>query len=298
MHAHVRDILGALFPSEVGSNGETVESLFEACFSKYRAFLAGESARNMADSIRFAIFNYCRFSENARSLARAIRNRAAAACNDVDPSTSEQMLTLMGSHYRDLNEIMVHVLDFNYFFSSSKAVYLDYLWESWATVPSVYDDPEHYLIRSIATLATSIRGTIAARFDAACEMVLQRIERLSAQSPGNQLFHKAIDCLTNRRSELQVLATPAIYLACMTNAALCSSMVSGELLDDDLRQPEIDGTHHYQLDIGSFSGSRIASPVSFLVHMLNQASANSSLSRDEIEFRSAWIFLVVSSALN
>jgi hypothetical protein len=52
-----------------------------------------------------------------------------------------------------LTEYIVHVLDFYYFYSGNVDQFLSLMVRSWASIPSVYDDVGHYIMRCLLTVS-------------------------------------------------------------------------------------------------------------------------------------------------
>lgn len=301
MHAHVRDLLGAIFFPGIHQQelitGSEYRSEFQASFDKYQQYLRSESEpQTLVDSIRFGIFNYCRFRRNSQELVAAKLSGRPCDISALPIASLDDLIAALQHSNRDLNEIMVHVLDFHYFFARRCEPYIDFLWESWATVPSVYADPEHYVLRTIAAISTFFRGDACARFNAAHQLISSRVSALKARFPSNVLFMKVCELLERGRTDLLVRSTPNMYLAALTACCLSSSRISGLVLDDTLSISTMDGNLEYMLELGSFQGESISSAVAFLADRARRASSDGEVSIERTEYESAWIFLVTASA--
>ena len=100
----------------------------------------------------------------------------------------ESLRAALADYFRDINEIVVHALDFKYFYNANRELYVDYLWESWATVPSVLANPEHYLLRTFAVISTTQHGSPTERFHQAFGFVKTRIECFSFRVPRTRFW--------------------------------------------------------------------------------------------------------------
>ena len=161
LHGHVRELISAIL---IGSDDDP-SSAFDSAFKFYETerdtLRRPNRQRNrnsdsrealgvtQLDSLRFIIFYYCeqvtvfgsltrppRFSKTDDNLTEAGRPRLSAdAVRDV-----------LETEYRNISEIMVHVLDYNYFYDAQPEVYLPFVWESWSKVPAVQKNVSHYLL--------------------------------------------------------------------------------------------------------------------------------------------------------
>lgn len=284
MHSHVRELLDAILMSSQGD--KPLESGFSDDYSRYSDFLVnGRAPADLAESLRFAVYNFCRWR---RSLTEGV--------SDALPP-KETLLKLLQYYYRDINEIIVHVLDFRYFYNANVEVYIDALWESWATVPSVLADPSHYVLRSIAVISTTFKGSLETRFTNSHAMLADRIAELKKRYPANALLESVSVMLASPslRTDLRALSIPNQYLAELAVHCLYSSAVSTLLTDDD-RVGVRDDDVLYLLDAGEFPGEAVQSPVALLLDRLKRALARDSGTSRSLTYRSAWLFAACASA--
>lgn len=289
MHSHVRDLLTPLFSNPTEES--TAPREFSTAYEAYDHYIHQDvHPRYLIDSLRFAIFNYCRFRRNADRLTNGQGGRAA----DKFP-TKSKLFRWFRHYFRDINEIIVHTLDFNYFYDSNASLYVDYLWESWATVPSVLADPEHYLLRTIAAVSTTCVGNLNERFEKATSDVAAQIDQLRTRHPDNVLLRQVATTLTSKRSSLKVQSIAHQYLAEMTAYCLQSAQINTSLMDDDL--VESDGEQiRYSLSTGEFPSVEVQSPVALLLDRIRRLINDESQDLSD-EYRSAWLFHATASAL-
>lgn len=191
---------------------------------------------------------------------------------------------------------MVHALDFRYFYDADAVTYTDYLWESWATVPSVLADPEHYLLRTISAISTTFAGDLEQKFRQSVELIRERVSILKTRILNNALLIRLEEMLHAGNTRLRLMSLPNQYLAEITVHCLYSSKVNADLTEDRFLDATEDGMNYYSLKMGSFIGEAVQSPISLLVDRIKQLDQSS----DEVycpEQRSAWLFLAVASAL-
>lgn len=299
MHAHVREILGAIF-SDVPLDSPGDLARFH---EQYVAFLRNgfdPRSHKLIDSLRFSIFNYCLFRDDIDRRVRVRRESANTTHSDragqVIPTLHDLHLLLI-RYYRDINELIVHVLDFNYFYHRNATLYLNTLWKSWSTVPSVLVNLEHYILRSLAAISTKKpQGTASERFDYAFREFSTVIEGLHSQNPSNALLALATEYLNDEQNKrllgMQFLA--AAYLGNIANCYMRSSQLHALLDGVDAFASMTDDGPHYALEHGEFPTKPVESILSFLVDRLRR-SLNAEANGDELLYRSAWVFVIAAS---
>jgi hypothetical protein len=64
---------------------------------------------------------------------------------------SETLATLLEHWYREVQEILVHVFDFLYFYGGDIDKYIKGIWISWGTIPNINNRVSEYVVRTICT---------------------------------------------------------------------------------------------------------------------------------------------------
>ena len=292
MHAHVRDLLTSLFVAHVEPGA--VPRDFSELHGKYRAFISrGDAPASLRDSIRFALMNYIRWR---RSFTTSESVNGQFKFRDVQLSEEESWKALR-AYYREMNEIIVHVLDFKYFYDSDRDLYTDYLWQSWSTVPSVLANVEHYVLRSLATLSITLTGTLDNRFRLARQLLGNRIAGLAERFGSSALFEKVLQLLTDdyAMSRITALSLANQYLAELTAHFLFSSQIAG-LLSADENLDVTDEVPRYELNAGEFPGEPVQSPISLLLDRVRRVLRDDGTEGELTEqFRAAWLYLACAS---
>jgi hypothetical protein len=293
MHAHVMSIIAALF-GEV-SDQKNEEFFFEIVkrFDDYR-YDRRKTPMNLKDCLCFIILNYCCFIEG-------IHNRHITG-GKIRPSGSknkENIKEVFAAHFGEVNEIVVHVLDYIYFYNQDDAAYIGLLWESWSPVPVVLEKIEGYILRTILAIGTKETGDPSSRFFTSLKIFKRELLLLHARSPENIVIRHALDVVERNDStdsELLLMFSAGIYLADMAAKLLASSHVHGNLLNDRQRVPNEDETaYYYTLDVGQFEPMNVESPVALSDWLLRKAlSQENDLDCDTA---SAWAFLACASYL-
>jgi len=298
MHAHVRALLSAILKA---TDDRELEKDFARYYSDLYAYHKRKAGRwKLIQSVRSMILN---FFVQKRACEEFMNGSAKtsyeATVNQLDvrfPENPDALRQWMREDFRDLNEIMVHVCDYHYFYNSNDELYLGLLWESWSTVPSVLSEIDHYVFRSLVAVATKEPGEIKERFDLSLRILTQNLEQILDRRPQNPVVECALTFLRdpNRHGSLLLRFIPALYLAEVTLKFLVSGRIQAELVSGDSNFEVEKGEYIYHIETGEFPGFDISSPVGFLADRLRRSLRGISSSVDE-EHASAWVLLACAS---
>jgi len=297
MHAHVRAILAALF-APLG-NSDSVK-LFEGLYSQFAAEVGSQNRvpESLLETVRFSILNYClqkpSIDEAAAKLGSVGKPGAVSA--DIKLPDAAHLATRLQAFYREVNEIMVHVLDFNYFYDCREETYLMLLWESWAAVPAVMDNVEEYLLRSLLAVGSKYSGNNQARFTQAVDTLAGVMKKLQEKPGCPPLLSHAAGRLTDGvlRKQLKTKFALGLYLVDMVQRCLVSKHVHAALYTDSNRTKS-ESSYFYALDTGDFRAVEIASPVAFVADLLRR-QLEGEVAKLSQEYVAAWLLLVCASA--
>jgi hypothetical protein len=205
---------------------------------------------------------------------------------------------LLADYFKAINEVIVHVLDFHYFYNAVTDLYVPLLWLSWATVPAVLEHLLEYILRTLATIACAGRGRAEERFAQAVTALKEQLQSLIAGRREHLLLRHACAALEDVDSvrALRLRFIPALYLADIARSLLRSSVLHAALLAKDANVRQTDDGCRYLMDTGAWPGEDVASPTAFLSDRLRRAVMGADDGGD-VEWRSAWVFLACSSAL-
>lgn len=100
----------------------------------------------------------------------------------------------------DIEEVLVHVLDFLYFYGARDREYVRSLWLSWTTVPGVGDRVHTYLLRTVCAVSCNYLGRSGNPFMAACDRVAAILADASLDTRNDVwlLRHAASELASNR----------------------------------------------------------------------------------------------------
>ncbi len=245
LHGHVRNLLSYVFRK---TPGETPQALRASFYDRFAAKVNRQPLtphETLLDSIRCAIFAYCCFTNTHGSLTRptprpeGARKRPDGTVGFVSTFVVPPLegLWLTAEHeYRNICEIIVHVLDLHYFYSSRRAVYIPLIWRSWATLPHVRGDLRQYLLRSLLVLTAQGHGSPFERF----LIARSRLTELLGDIPVDDRLDSATilrarDYLQQPGSE-QTLFPPfwaSLILVDLTDQVLTSGVIRAGLMGGD-----------------------------------------------------------------
>ncbi|MFL5381068.1 MAG: hypothetical protein ACJ8GN_00955 [Longimicrobiaceae bacterium] len=297
LHGHVRELMSAILirPSEASTVND-----FQKLVEDYHREKDGLSEREIDrfDSLRFIILHYCEQVASFGSLSYSSRFRPKngkllAPKLDLDAESLRELLEL---EYRNISEIMVHVLDFYYFYNAEPENYLPFVWESWSKVPSVLKNIQHYLLRSIVTIAAKLNGTRHERFTAAVSIVREQIKIAGERNPTNEVLREATAVLNNAATvaEMRLPFYPSLLIGDLTAKILRARSLHVSLLGDD---PNLDvgpTGFRYAIRPATFVDDQVISPTAFLLGVLHEALRVPELEGSQRE--SAWVYLALASS--
>lgn len=305
LHGHVREIMSAIFESK---NKQTYDEAWKEYYKQYITFIKRKSTIriNMLDSLRFIIFNHLRYTEKFGSLSKIYPNNINIDehINDINRGklklpSEKKMKTLLQDEYRNINEIIVHVLDYYYFYNENCELYMSLIWESWSTVPKVITNIYQYILRSLVTIGSNQAGSIQNRFLLSLGIVTEQLNKISEISLNNVLVNKGINLLKEKDFKLKLKTAfySSILIADMARAFLRYPKIQSDLYALDTNIDIVDNCYRYLLKKGEFTSFQIKNPIIFILDMLNRRIIDNEEEQDD-EWISCWIFLALSSSLS
>lgn len=295
LHAHVRAIMAVLFPEKPGDS-------FTQLFDLYKGLSpSGHSIKiNMRQRLALIIMSILHSIVESGVLAENLRHGRKSEQRSIDLSY-EQCFKAYLDHYKDINEFITHTLDFIYFYSSDKLLYIKLLWLSWATIPEIQQRIEHYLLRTLLAISIDRRGTLTDRFESSHKDLLNTLREIrnSGNPESDQVIHHAINILEEptKTSPLKAQFTGAVRLADMARHLLYSININHDIADDDLLITGEDGIQYYPIETCGFQDRDIQSPVSFLVDRVRlKLKDGIDLKETDILHETCWEMLVLSSS--
>lgn len=302
VHAHVRGLLAAIF----GDSNEELQAMlkagelapyfmtegqFDSLVEEFRRLRQTSAPPTRRKCLQLAFINYCVLHSAAELLAREGGPGQRQA--GVVPAT-ERVFEVFKQQHRMINEILVHVLDYQYFYDGDEDLYIRLLWISWSIVPGVLERIDEYVMRTLCAVSSKGEGTVDERFDEAVEVVTARLQSLREHG-SRPAINEALRMLGSAegKKKLRIAFQANAYLVDVARVLLHSVGVHGELTSDSRVTGE--GTGDYELGSGAFSTDNIDSPVAFVRAMLRRSLERASPWDDQARL-TAWILLTCASA--
>ncbi len=300
MHSHVRSLLDALFTD----NGTTAEDcpippILPKDYVSYTSYIKDRSRKinpeSLKQSLRFAIYNFARW-QAAAALNIASSERTL---KDIMPTTVESLRAVVAESWNLANEILAHVLDLHYFYNGRRSQYMESIWRSWATVPGVVEEIDHYLLRSVVVGCTDIKGSISTRVSTVCDELKDTLIHINSHRPSLTLT-EAIDRLEKYKDTPWGFSFygPALYLSDVCRNFFFSSSVQTALLHNDQNATKNDAGHFdYTIDTGEFDATEFRAPFVLIFDRLRRKIAGAD-TKDAIEMLSAdnaWLLLACAA---
>jgi hypothetical protein len=300
MHSHVRGLLAAIFSDRSDEPGsEPLGAIIERYYIYVDSQPEGPLPHSFLDSLCFLVLAY--FANHWRLqpvLEEQLKTGKFRIRNARDYPDTRELAVEFTKYNREIHEIFVHVLDFNYFYNAKAQTYLGLLWQSWLPVPVVLDDVQNYVWRSLLALASQHSGQPESRFKAVCDAFTSTLrdfnQKAAVPSP---LIQSALSLLENERSRNAVYFRfiNALPIVDMVQKFLCSSHIHAELYEDENAE-EVSNEYHYSLQTAEFKKIQLVSPIAFTADRLRRALAKEPTSVEDMH-AAAWFFLACSECL-
>lgn len=311
LHAHVKSLVLAVFTGNETSPTPVEESICKAhqTWLKWKQKAFPQHSLRLTHTVQFGIVEYVGRYRACLALAEHYRSFGKPAPETADQSTlcsvpisTDDFRASFRASYRFLEEVIVHTLDFTYFYNSQTDLYVDAIWSSWSTVPSVLSRLEWYLLRTLSTIATSIDATgqesqITYRLDQSLAILRSRLKAMALTTTRRAIAEAASDVLDDERIEhwIKYMFIPALALADLAKAFLTDKRIAGALWSGDDFIDWRDDKMTYTLDDFIFDEQSVRNPVALLMDRLARAlDAPDVLNEPDEARRSAFISLVAS----
>jgi hypothetical protein len=274
LHSHLRELLDELLLDPRRSAAELV-----ALFNR--------PPETWADSAVQLLISELRSIKTAHILEQAFiaSDRAHGSLDQQPPKlTAIELKDLVDLQVRVLEEIVVHIMDYTYFYDLDDKTYVSSLWHSWALVPNVQPQLRIYLLRTLLALSStwSDSDSNAAFDDAIARLENEFRDILEYEDHG--LVQEALEHLVDERTRKALLTRfqGSFTLVKFVRRYLISKKVNAELLDD----AGVLGDGSYAVEPGSYSHEPVQSPIGFLLARFRASEIDAS--QEDIEAATLW----------
>ena len=324
LHGQVRELLAAVLGPCGKNDPPLLADFWSHVHQRFLDHISGQppDAFSLIDSVRSIIFSYCCLSQTFGSLTRP----PAGPMPYVDgsdgkvgemrlPGNHEELRQSVALEYKNLTEIIVHVLDLFYFYFDEFEKYNRSIWLSWRTVPVVLSDVRQYLLRMLLAYTSTDKiytpndhGDFPLRFARARSQVLSGIQQLNQELGGKDpvLLHAeglltvsvpAGDDPLPRETEHSLFRpfAASARIAHLARHCFASSKVKKVLFSEDLTGVSLDsGGLEYNLGPCQFSDTPIRSASEFIAWRA-RAHELTVGSDEKAERLAAWLFIACGS---
>lgn len=282
LHAHVKGI----FSHIIRPGDEDVAA--RLC----RLHNAGEKGSSTLESLQVAYVEALISIESFGAIAEQIDGADQELRETMPRSIDPRALAALNRRHADLmHEIVVHVLDFRYVYDGRDDAYVDSVWSSWSQVPSVAGRIDHYVLRTLCSLAaTTTLDRSPEIFKDVVERLRAELIKLTARASSGPVVQAALDLLDDSKSNkrLQVEFSAARYVVELARNFFFDALLNAELVRDDLTAV-IGGRRTYGVEVGEYRGEAISSPIGFLLDMFEQYPDEAEA--EAVEHASIWQML-------
>lgn len=300
LHGHVRQLLGSIYlGDENQKDSDKRLKFYERFFKKIKGQLSDEK---LIDSVRYCIFKYCCLCLTHGSITNEPEDRGEKF-SFLLPSELD-LWKIFERQYRNINEIFVHILDLHYFYANRISAYIPLIWCSWTAVPHVAGDIRQYILRSLLTIAPSMKGDAYMRFNQSVGLLKELLQTHKDGKLKNPVIDKALLNLSDE-SKLMESYFPSfkgsIILVDLAYNVFLSQSVHKMIYKDrfvsfnttETDESGFEKSFVYDLQ-GEFNDEIIESPLVYLLHKMIQC-LHSGLEMQDLERETTIQFLALNS---
>jgi hypothetical protein len=196
------------------------------------------------------------------------------------PTNQQQLFNYFRHEYRNINEIMVHVLDLHYFYASRVAIYIPLIWCSWIAVPHIRGDLRQYILRSLLAIASKETGTEYERFWKSVKILVQLLQKYRETKLNSSVIDNVLLILDDsevlKQSYLSAFHCALIIVDLTKDVFLTPTIRSNILKDEfvklnsrDFEEENFEQHYKYELEDG-FNDEIIKSPLAYLLDKMTR----------------------------
>ena len=301
VHGHVRNLLSLLFQVKAIDNPtKKWKSIFDI-FDEFRR-KSKSSDYSLIDSLRNVILTYVSYSKTFGSITNIYNQPRREKIRKKFPFLNKEKLKRQFElENRNINEIIVHVLDLRYFYVSRVNTYIPLIWRSWAVLPHVKSDLDQYILRSLLTISSVRLGSESERFNQSCSDLIQILEGKIGSIRNEALINRVIEKLQNdqTRDDYLLPFINSLKLVDLASEVFFSEKIKERLFKDNsfyldnTEEYEDEDSIMYDIDNG-FQDQAIESPTAYILSLMNKNIMNED-EPELLEELSFAMFLAINS---
>jgi hypothetical protein len=255
------------------------------------AFLRHAAPSDFKRSLQFFLIRQIMAAEDAEQIARMLTVGAPGEAPLARVVSEGDLLRLMNGAMPDfIEEVLVHILDYHYFFDADDKPFVATMWSSWTFVPTVHRRLSHYLLRTLLALSSQARiADPANAFKDATGRVRACLQEMRNDAGNtNALILEADAALADAviLQQLWIRFRASYEVVLFANYFLIDRQIHGALIADEQAVP---GTApRYRLQTGEFPHQAIRSPTGFLLDRLVAQTTDAP-----VPFETLWELLLL-----
>lgn len=178
-----------------------------------------------------------------------------------DKLTDLDVIEIVGRWRGEVEEIMVHMFDFLFFYGQKIDIYIEAIWRSWDTIPHLNSKINQYVIRTLC-VAASRHLDVPYTFKSAREDTVKALETVVGELRSNSYVNSALrhlkeDCHDSSNAAKEVEVRLALV------AIVKTFLHSPELLQK-VRHQSGDSRRASGVSQLKFTGERVENPLRFI----------------------------------
>jgi hypothetical protein len=182
---------------------------------------------------------------------------------DRDPET---MRDILQRWHHEIEEIMVHVFDFLYFYGADTTKYIQSIWLSWSVIPNIGVRVPEYVLRTLCAVMANHLRRGAQTIEVTRERVLTELKSLKQGGEGGEYIAQAVDYLENNWDSIVLRLAMRRPLVQFVKSFLYSETVAAELRRDPYTTGGAAARNRagYDTNYLNFSDMPIGNPLTFV----------------------------------
>ncbi|CAN7610680.1 hypothetical protein LJR066_004453 [Acidovorax sp. LjRoot66] len=166
---------------------------------------------------------------------------------------------LAGSHGREVNEMLTHILDYQFFYRQDEVRYIKSIWSSWDVIPNIKERIQSYLIRSACAMLSE-----KINHENGIEATINRLTDLLIELRGDMdhavYLDDAIGMIKKNRASIIEMIKSRALLVRIAKTFFANRTINARL---EKEYPETGGAYR-QLQSLKFDYQQIWNPMRFM----------------------------------
>jgi len=161
------------------------------------------------------------------SIVKMDDQAAGRTAGDSVDLNRDSLIVLLQRWRQEVDEIMVHVFDFMYFYGQDVDKYVAGIWASWGAIPNISTRVLDYVVRTICAVLTKHLRRADEAESTARDQMRQAMHKLVARGGGGPYIDLALDYMTTRwDSDVRPRVLARRQLVKLVNAYLFSETIA------------------------------------------------------------------------